>query len=251
MVKWLHILVVHLLVSGCASSQSIDRIGQNESVIIEVDQLGQLYAVEDNGSLMKFSPQGDSLGMFFNKRWGRPTQLDILNPQKILLFYGETNQAVVLDRSLSSERVQSLEVMDQWQAKAIGWTRDQGLWIFGENEQKLIKTDPTGKVVLSSDPIYYFLRSEGFNPSRIIEGRSAVVVADPDFGWVRFDLFGQYLDTYRQPHQWFMLDRVNDTIIYLENGTILSWSPGKSIPTKHTDGVTKRKLIMDWLSRTD
>jgi hypothetical protein len=251
MAKWIHGLLISLMVAGCASSQSLDKIGHDQSVIIEIDQLGQLYVVEENGRLVKYSPQGDSLGIFFNKRLGRPTQLDILNPQKILLFYGETNQAVVLDRSLSSERIKSLEAMDQWQAMAIGWTRDQGVWVFSENEQRLIKTDPQGNEVLSSDPVYYFQKAKGFNPSRVIEGRSAVVLSDPQVGFMRFDLFGQYLDTYRQPHQWFMLDRANDTIIYLENGTILSWSPGKSMPTKHTDGITKRKLIMDWLSRTD
>jgi hypothetical protein len=251
MAKWIHGFLISLMVAGCASSQSLDRIGPDQSVIIEVDQLGQLYVVEENGRLVKYSPQGDSIGIFFNKRLGRPTQLDILNPQKILLFYGETNQAVVLDRSLSSERIKSLEAMDQWQATAIGWTRDQGVWVFSENEQRLIKTDPQGNEVLSSDPVYYFLKAKGFNPSRVIEGRSAVVLSDPQVGFMRFDLFGQYLDTYIQPHQWFILNRSTDTVIYLENGTIYSWPPGKAIPKRHASDIISRKEIVNWVNKMD
>ena len=250
MVNWCYLLIA-LFLSSCASSQSLEKIGANEHVIVEVDQLGQTYVVERMGRLIKYSPKGDSLGTFYNKRLGRPTQVDILNPQKILLYYGETNQAVVLDRSLSSERVQSLEAMDQWQAKTIGWTRDQGLWVFSENEQTLVKTDPQGKEVLSSDPIYYFQKAKGFSPTRVIEGRSAVVLSDPEFGFMRFDLFGQYLDTYLQPHKWFMLDRSSDTIIYLEHETLLSWAPGRSMPVSHATEVLSRKQIIDWIRQSN
>ena len=68
--------------------------------ILEVDKLGLVYLVNNGNEIIKL--QGEQiLFRYSSKRLGNITRLDVSNPQKVLVYYGDYYQVVFLDNTLS------------------------------------------------------------------------------------------------------------------------------------------------------
>ena len=63
---------------------------------LAADNLGNGY-VYDLNTIIKYSPNGDSIGTYSNNRLGNITSIDVTNPYKILVFYADYSIIVFLD----------------------------------------------------------------------------------------------------------------------------------------------------------
>src|SRR5215213_6836043 len=103
-----------------------------------VDNLGNIYLVYVTGQLKKISPQGDSIAVFSAvRRYGQLHSIDVTNPLKVLLHYKDFGTVVALDRLLNIRNTVDLRKLNIFQAKAVGLSYDNNIWVFDEQEGKL------------------------------------------------------------------------------------------------------------------
>lgn len=207
----------------------------SETWLIDQDRLGQIYHVDDNGLLTKYSASGDSIASYKNRLLGPVRQLDVFNPQKILLYYQTFSKALILDQSLSAELEVNLENNQGWQLECVGQSSDQMLWIYDPIDRKVKKTSASGEVALESDPITFLFEGR-FEPKNIIERAGFVWLSDPNTGWLRFDLFGQFSDFLSQPHTWYDVYE-GGYLHYVWDTKYWTWKPGTDVPTSTTVSI--------------
>lgn len=57
-----------------------------ESKLAKLDQFGNIYVVQPNNELIKFSSKGVKLWSYSNKNFGDIDQVDVKDPLRILVF---------------------------------------------------------------------------------------------------------------------------------------------------------------------
>ena len=103
------ILTVLLCACSIVRAQTTDtffvfnKVAGEQLIDFTVDNLGNLYLVNNTGQIKKVSPTGDSIAVFNNVRqYGKIYEMDVTNPLKVLLYFRDFGTIVVLDRFLST-----------------------------------------------------------------------------------------------------------------------------------------------------
>ena len=156
MKKILSLLVALMLYSSIALAQAdtafqLIRVIRGDIAEFTVDNLDNIYILNSRNQVKKLSANGDSVAVFNDtKRFGKATLIDVSNPLKILLYYKDFATIVVLDRFLNSVNTIDLRKQDILQAKAIGLSYDNKIWVYDELENKLKKIDEDGKLLMET-----------------------------------------------------------------------------------------------------
>lgn len=173
------------------SARLLRRFG-SDVVQLAVDNLNNLYLISSAGQLKKLTATGDSVGVYNGvKRFGTPEALDVTNPLKLLLFYKDFSNVVVLDRLLSFRAAIDLRQSNILQASAVGLSYDGAIWVFDAYENKLKKLDEGGKPLLET-PDFRNLFSETILPQQVIDQNGTVYLYDPAAGLYLFDYYGGF-----------------------------------------------------------
>ena len=182
-----------LSVSSLAQSDSIFRhLRTMKGDIIEftVDNLDNIYVLNSRNQVKKFNANGDSVGIYNDvKKFGQATLIDVSNPLKILLYYKDFATVVMLDRFLNSVNSIDLRKQNTLQAKAIGQSYDNKIWVYDEMENKLKKVGEDGKVIQET-PDFRLLLGIAPSPIKIFDENRYVYLYDSVYGVYVFDYFG-------------------------------------------------------------
>lgn len=155
-----------------------------------VDNLDNIYILNSRGQIKKLGAAGDSVAVYNNiKKYGTPGFIDVSNPLKILLYYKDFATVVVLDRFLNAVNTIDLRKQNILQAKAIGQSYDNKVWVYDEQESKLKKIDEEGKLLLET-PDFRLLLGRAPAPVKIFDEDKYVYLYDTLQGVYVFDYFG-------------------------------------------------------------
>ncbi len=155
-----------------------------------VDNLGNLYVLTPAGFLKKMSAKGDSLNVFNDvRRYGAVSSIDVTNPLKILLYYKDFSTVLMLDRFLNQLNTMDLRKAGIFQAKAVGLSYDNNLWVYDEQAAKLKKIDDEGKVIMETTDLRQVLTVMP-SPDRLIDRDGFVYLYDKANGLYVFDYYG-------------------------------------------------------------
>jgi len=195
MKKRLNILVICILlsVSGIAQTDTTFRLiktMKGDIVDFTVDNLDNVYILTSRNQIKKFNANGDSVAIYNDiKKFGQATLVDVSNPLKILLYYKDFATVVMLDRFLNAVNSIDLRKQNIFQAKAIGQSYDNKIWVYDEIENKLKKVDEDGKL-LQETPDFRLLLGTAPSPIKIFDENRYVYVYDSIFGVYVFDYYG-------------------------------------------------------------
>ena len=195
MKKRLNILVICILlsVSGIAQTDTTFRLiktMKGDIVDFTVDNLDNVYILTSRNQIKKFNANGDSVAIYNDiKKFGQATLVDVSNPLKILLYYKDFATVVMLDRFLNAVNSIDLRKQNIFQAKAVGQSYDNKIWVYDEIENKLKKVDEDGKV-LQETPDFRLLLGTAPSPIKIFDENRYVYVYDSIFGVYVFDYYG-------------------------------------------------------------
>ena len=155
-----------------------------------VDNLDNVYVLNDRNRLVKYSPDGDSLGAFNDvRKFGQVSTIDASNPLRILLYYKDFTTIVILDRFLNVRNTIDLRKQQLFQVTAVGQSYDNKIWLYDEQESKLRKIDEDGKLLLAT-PDLRLLTGTAPMPVRLYDENKYVYLCDPANGIYVFDYFG-------------------------------------------------------------
>lgn len=202
MKKWLGIILIFYLLPGRVIAQTdsafrLIRTITGDFVDFTVDNLDNIYVLNSRNQIKKFNANGDSAAVYNDiKKFGQATLVDVSNPLRILLYYRDFATVVMLDRYLNQVNSIDLRRQQIFQAKAIGQSYDNKIWVYDEIENKLKKVDEEGKL-LQETADFRLLLGSAPSPVKLFDENRYVYVYDPVNGVYVFDYFGTHKNTIR------------------------------------------------------
>ena len=141
MIKWLVYFFVMLTSTTLFAQEQKIIASKLNSLEIEADtfvgydNLGYYYYVKNN---VFFKQKEAELWQFQNVALGEITKIDILNPLKIVVFYENFNQVILLDNQLNEiMNLNFSDLQDPITAHAVGMCAQNNLWVFNSISQKI------------------------------------------------------------------------------------------------------------------
>ncbi len=180
--------------SAVAPSPSV-TLYTGKATQFAADNLGNLYVLTPAGLLIKFNDKGDSLNVFNDvRRYGTVYAMDVTNPMKLLLYYKNFSTIVMLDRYLNRVNTIDLRKTGIFQAKAVGLSYDNNIWIFDEQSAKLKKIDENGRLLMETADLRQVLDIMP-SPVKITDRDGFVYMYDAANGLYIFDYYGTLKNT--------------------------------------------------------
>lgn len=219
------VAVLFILTGAVVSAQATyTQIGSYpvKANSVSVDNFGNFYAIGDN-QIIKFDRMGNKFQIYQEVKYGKIGAVDISNPMKIVVYYPDFMQAVLLDRFLAYFTTYNFFDLGYQNVTAVGMSSDGFLWFYDNLNFTLKKVDQTGKVQLQSQPVNQLIHTV-ITPNFIMEKSGQVYVNDPTVGVLVFDNFGAYYKTIPiKGLQRFQI--FQEQIVYFEGGKLKSYNP--------------------------
>jgi len=190
-----------------------------------VDNLGNLYLVNQTGQLKKMGPNGDSLAVFNNVRqYGKIHFIDVSNPLKVLLHFKDYGTIVILDRFLNTRNTIDLRKIQLFQVKSIGQSYDNNIWVYDELESKLKRIGEDGRIIDQSTDFRQLFDSTP-SPSFIVDQNKLVYLYDATKGAYLFDYYGTFKNRIRFLG-WTDFMVIGNTILGRDENVLYKYEPG-------------------------
>ena len=100
-----------------------------EARLVSTDPVGNIYLVKENNTLLRLNDKGDSIGVFNEIKKGKISHIDASNPLRILLFFSDYNQLVVLNNMLTRKNVYQLNSIGLNNVSCIANSADGTIWL--------------------------------------------------------------------------------------------------------------------------
>lgn len=248
------IVFILLFASMCIKAQNDTALKSIKIPInhaeLALDNLGNSYVFNTN-NIIKYSPNGDSIGTYSNNRLGDINYIDVSNPYKVLVFYSDYSNIVFLDNFLSMID-QPLEISQLgYDAVTLACSsQDNGMWFFNRLTQVLIKVDKELNTVNQSLNLSQYF-GKRIDPSYLIEQNSTLLLQIPNEFILTFDQFGT-IDTKKEIKTDKKIQYINKNIIYQEGDSLLQISNisnnkiSIALPIKNADyaKISKERLAL-------
>lgn len=171
-------------------SFTLERSIPGDFTYMSTDILGNLYLISSGNRLMKRNANGDSVAVFNEvRKYGNPSDIDVSNPMKVIVYYRNFSTAVILDRFLSVRNTIDLRRVQIFNARTVANSYDNNLWVFDEQEFKLKKIDDEGRLMQESADLRLVLDSVPA-VTQILDQDNQVYLYDRDKGFFIFDYYG-------------------------------------------------------------
>ena len=186
----LFLLFSTTLVAQTDSSFQFVKTIKGDIVSFTVDNLDNIYLLSSTNQVKKLNANGDSMAIFNDvKKFGQASLIDVSNPLKVLLYYRDFATIVVLDRLLNVRNTIDLRKQDILQARAVGQSYDNKIWLYDEVQNKLKKIDEDGKL-LQETPDFRQLFGQAPMPQKIFDQDQYVYLYDSAQAVFVFDYYG-------------------------------------------------------------
>jgi hypothetical protein len=160
--------------------------------VISLDRLGQVYVADNQSNLFKFSPQGKLLFTYSPAQRGRLAVVEAWNPVKILLFYEDRQQILLLDRFLTPITTIRLNDLSTGLIRLATLGSDDQFWIFNESDFTLSKVDPRYPDSRLQTNLNQILNNAPYDFRLLREYQNNVYLVDRNTGIYIFDNMGNY-----------------------------------------------------------
>ncbi len=224
--KALHLLVIVLIFSSCGSGNKLTEQKESSSYLdiqqsveaFEVDKLNNIYILNKDNKVIKYSENYEKLYEYSNKQVGNISRIDVRDPLRIMLFVDDFDRILILDNTLAE--IGNIELQDAGFNDVLSACRsnDNSIWIYERSKRKLFRIDENGTTLSESTQMEDF-GIEGLSPLKMREMGNSLIIADDNFGFYVFDNFGEYDKKYE----------VSEIVDFQFDGRLLSFFDGKSV----------------------
>jgi hypothetical protein len=195
------------------------------------DRQGNLYVATQRNVVFRYNKNGDSTGFFSSKRRGSIAQIDAANPLNVLLFHKDIPAITAINGIMNEKYMIDLRKSNVYVCPAVAYSADGDVWVYNLLEARMQKstestsnTSTVGNEVHQKNWGFNFqqLFSEPINPIFMTEQERQVFIIDTTEGILRFDQFGNYVNTYH--FKCASMQFVNNCILYFANGKLNSYN---------------------------
>lgn len=185
------------LALACSTSKSTSgtevKPAEEAETIVEIalDQLGQLYTVNQKNEVIQYRADGTEGFRYNNNTLGRLKLVDPTNPFAILLYYPDFQTIVLLDRTLNEQSRIVLSELDLIDIELVAMGNDNYIWLYDAVDIQLKKLSETGTMSFQSDRLNQLLQQIP-QPTQLLALNNQLLLNDPESGILVFDQYGRY-----------------------------------------------------------
>ena len=165
-----------------------------EGKLLVTDQFGNYYEVLDN-EIKKYTIEGELVCVYSNNVIGTIANVDVTNPYKVMVFFQDFANIIILDNTLSptSEEIDLSDINSSETSLACK-SYNNGFWYFNFLNFELVRLTRALNSVNSSGNLSNLLNIN-VRPNYVVEYNNRVYLNDPKNGVLVFDIYGAYLKT--------------------------------------------------------
>lgn len=189
------------------------------SRLFTTDPVGNIYLVKGSNALIKYNSNGDSTGFFNEIQKGKITQIDATNPLRVLLYFADYGNILMLDNVLSLKSTLKLSALGMVNVPCIANSADGNIWLY----------DPSGNLIkVNNKPEISFTISlrnvldHAIDPVYMIEQDRALYIVDSTEGVKKFDQFGLYKTSF--PFLTKEIQYFNSYLVYYNPPYLVSYN---------------------------
>ena len=171
------------------------RIGPGDSLLL--DALGQVYAWGRDQTVVKHYVANPLAGpdtlryRFRQVQLGAIQSVDLTNPLRPLLFYGDAQRVVWLERNLTELRGLNLLDLGIGAVDAVAYAPNDGLWVYAPDRQQLLLVDRQNRIAQAS-PTLNLTFGRPVRARQLAATAQQVALLTDDDRILLFDAFGSY-----------------------------------------------------------
>ncbi len=188
--RFFAVLLIIICCGATGDYHLINSIPFSHVTSFTTDKLGNTYVVIGN-QLLQFDMNGKPLANFSRNNLGSIRSVDASNPMKIVIFYPDFAQLVILNSKLAEQSTINLRASEINQPIVACGSENGGYWIYDNDDDQLKKLDLNLQIVYQSGNLTQVLGYK-IQPRFLTEGSGYVYISDPENGILVFDLFGTY-----------------------------------------------------------
>jgi hypothetical protein len=166
--------------------QLVRTIALPQPGVASLDRRGNLYVADSRDNIHQYGPDGQALNVYSPPQPGHVAQLEAWNTTKILVFYDDRQQLLLLDRFAAPLGEFNLLDLLDGTARAATLAPDDRLWLLNESDLTLRQFDAATRRFTVSTPL------------DLLIGRSR-----PDFRFLR-----------EYQNNLYLVDRVNGVYVF-------------------------------------
>jgi hypothetical protein len=225
------LIAIFFSVNGWAGDElTVIKSIPMQARMMTVDELGNVYVVRDNNSLVKFSESGDSLTFYRTVLNGDIGQVDVTNPLRVVVYYPAYAKVILLDRMLAPKNELDLKKLNIIGNATVALSADGNLWVYDKFNVRLLKIDEQLQQIGESNDLRQQL-AEVPDPAYMLERERKVYMSDSTQGIYTFDQYGSYINTLSL-YGVGQLQVYGSQLVYRHSDTLLSYDYKKIIDNK-------------------
>jgi len=183
------------------------------------DPLGNVYLVMNDQSVLRLNARGDSIGFFNQVQKGVLTHIDATNPLRVLLYYAQYGQVLILDNQTSLKSTYNLNRLGVFNAPTIANSADAQSWTYDPGTGELLKVDDEPQVRFKTGLRNVF--DETLNPCFMVEQDRTLFIVDSLKGIYVFDQYGLF--KMRYPIKTKAVQFINQYLVYYHAPHLVSY----------------------------
>lgn len=242
--RYLLLLFILFFSFGSKGQELLSEMNLRDARAMSTDEIGNIYVVYEDNSLVQYNERGDSLTNFRNIQNGILGHIDTRNPLKLLLFYPDFSKIIILDRMLSLKNEIDLRQLNIFRVGAAGLAMDGNIWVYDLNNVQLLKIDDNLNIVNKSDDLRSAIQSFP-DPISLEESERKVYLLDATKGIYVFDQFANFLNNIELFHV-KQLQVYNSLLVYVSGDSLLNYNPitaaSQSLPLLKTDDFISARI---------
>lgn len=189
----LSFLIVLLLNCFVANAQ-LKQVAQIDTVAKSVyaDNLDNIYLLSDRDELLKYDAKGRLKWRYSNNRFGKLYSVDVSDPLRVVLFYADFQQVVVVNNNLNEITSYSFAKNGNLLVSTVASGNNNSLWIFERTTNALIKLSSNFTEDVRSANLFQ-LFDEVVDIKKMVASDQYVFLQRKNEGILQFDRFGGYV----------------------------------------------------------
>ncbi len=219
------LLYLLLFISSTAFSQgkfTLIKTIDTGSDFFTSDNQCNVYVVKGN-ELTKYDKTGKELYKYSNKNFGNINFVDASSMLRILVFYKDFLQVVLLDNTLSTigDPI-NFEKVGFQQTQLVCSSHNNGVWIYDQQNFELLRFDQNVNKTQQTGNLTSVL-NVALLPDFLLEHDNKVYLNNPLSGIMIFDVYGTYYKTIAVKNA-LSIQPIGDWVYYKENDKIKSYN---------------------------
>lgn len=217
--------LIVLLFNCFIANAQLKQVAQIDTTAkaVYADNLDNVYLLSERDELLKYDAKGKLKWRYSNNRFGRLHSVDVSDPLRVVLFYADFQQVVVLNNNLNEITSYSFAKNSNLLVSAVASGNNNSLWIFDRAANALVKLSSNFTEDVRSANLFQ-LFDEVVDAKKMTASDQYVFLQRKNEGVLQFDRFGGYVRE-------LPIDSLSDfnitsnVIAYLKGNDLVTYHP--------------------------